>query len=305
MSNRQTDRFHIPLTETGQDTHSEEKPVEPLAPWRLTLNDIIFGAESKGGKLFDVVLIIAILLSVVAVMLESVPMIVANYRPQLIGIEWLFTIAFTIEYGLRLASVRHPLKYATSFYGIVDLFSIIPTYLSVLIPGINSLLVIRILRILRVFRVLKLIRYVNEAEMLMQALRTGRHKILVFLYSVITMVVVFGAIMFLVEGPAAGFTSIPTSIYWAIVTLTTVGYGDISPVTPLGQLIASAVMITGYAIIAVPTGIYTAELANQLRVQRDNRGCPGCGKTGHEADAEFCRFCGEEMIDKKVPASDS
>jgi voltage-gated potassium channel len=269
-----------------------------MAHWRLVLNDVIFGAESKPGKTFDVILIIAILLSVMAVMLETVNGIAARYQPHLIGIEWFFTLLFTLEYGLRLLSVRHPLKYATSFYGIVDLLSIIPTYLSLLIPGINSLLVIRILRILRVFRVLKLVRYVNEAEMLMQALRTGKRKILVFLYSVITMVVVFGAIMYLIEGPEAGFSSIPKSIYWAIVTLTTVGYGDIAPNTPVGQLIASAVMITGYAIIAVPTGIYTAELANQLRVQRDNRSCPGCGKTGHESDAEFCRLCGEEMDEK-------
>lgn len=298
MNQRRTDRFHILPPDADRERLPEESPAEPMAPWRLALNDIIFGAESKAGKLFDVVLILAILLSVVAVMLESVGSVVANYRPQLIGIEWFFTLLFTLEYGLRLVSVRHPMKYATSFYGIVDLLSIIPTYLSLLIPGINSLLVIRILRILRVFRVLKLIRYVSEAEMLMQALRAGKRKILVFLYSVVTMVVVFGAFMYLIEGPEAGFTSIPKSVYWAIVTLTTVGYGDITPVTPFGQFLSTAVMITGYAIIAVPTGIYTAELATQLRIQRDNRSCPGCGKTGHEADAEFCRFCGEEMVDK-------
>ncbi len=298
MPTPRTDRFHIPRATEPRDRLPEEAPPEPLASWRLALNDVIFGAESKAGKLFDVVLIVAILISVVAVMLETVESVVTHYRPQLIGIEWFFTLLFTLEYGLRLVSVRHPLKYATSFYGIVDLLSIIPTYLSLLIPGINTLLVIRILRILRVFRVLKLMRYVSEAEMLVQALRAGRRKILVFLYSVVTMVVVFGAIMYLIEGPEAGFTSIPKSIYWAIVTLTTVGYGDITPITPFGQMLSTAVMITGYAIIAVPTGIYTAELATQLRTQRDNRSCPGCGKTGHEADAEFCRFCGEEMVDK-------
>ena len=281
-----TDRFHIvPAV--------DERP--PLSPWRLKLNDIIFGAESPEGKTFDVILIIAILLSVGAVMLESVAYIKSHYGNWLFGVEWFFTIVFTLEYGLRLFSVRHPIKYATSFYGVVDLLSIIPTYLSALIPGINSLLVIRILRILRVFRILKLFRYMNEAEMLMQAMRAGRRKILVFLYTVITMVVVFGSIMYLIEGPGNGFSSIPRSIYWAIVTLTTVGYGDISPNTPLGQFIASAVMITGYAIIAVPTGIYTAELANQIRVKRDARACTGCGKTGHEQDADYCRFCGEEM----------
>lgn len=299
MPSPRTDRFHIPRATVPRDRLPEEAPPEPLANWRLVLNDVIFGAESKAGKLFDVVLILAILISVVAVMLETVGAVVVHYRPLLIGIEWFFTLLFTIEYGLRLVCVRHPMKYATSFYGIVDLLSIIPTYLSLLIPGANTLLVIRILRILRVFRVLKLIRYVSEAEMLMQALRAGKRKILVFLYSVVTMVVVFGAFMYLIEGPEAGFTSIPKSIYWAIVTLTTVGYGDITPVTPLGQFLSTAVMIIGYAIIAVPTGIYTAELATQLRVQRDNRSCPGCGKTGHEADADFCRFCGEAMVEKK------
>lgn len=286
MSERRTDRFHI--------APSPEEP-PPLAPWRLRLNDIIFGAESPAGKAFDVMLIVAILLSVTAVMLESVTFVKLHYGTWLVGAEWFFTVAFTVEYGLRLMSVRHPMRYATSFYGVVDLLSIIPTYLSVLIPGINSLLVIRILRILRVFRVLKLFRYMNEAEMLVQALRSGRRKVLVFLYSVVTIVVVFGSIMYLIEGPANGYTSIPKSIYWAIVTLTTVGYGDISPSTPIGQFIASAVMITGYAIIAVPTGIYTAELANQIRIRRDARGCPGCGKTGHESDADYCRFCGEEL----------
>lgn len=286
MGQRRTDRFHI--------APSQGEPV-PLASWRLTLNDVIFGAESRAGKGFDVLLIIAILMSVMAVMLESVTYVKAQYGSWLIGAEWFFTLAFTIEYALRLVAVRHPWRYATSFYGVVDLLSIIPTYLSVLIPGINSLLVIRILRILRVFRVLKLFRYMSEAEMLVQALKSGRRKVMVFLYSVITIVVVFGSIMYLIEGPANGYTSIPKSIYWAIVTLTTVGYGDISPSTPIGQFIASAVMITGYAIIAVPTGIYTAELANQIRIQRDARGCPGCGKTGHENDADYCRFCGEAL----------
>ncbi|PTY37248.1 ion transporter [Saccharospirillum sp. MSK14-1] len=266
-----------------------------MAGWRLALNDIIFGAESAPGKAFDIALIIAILMSVAAVMLETVGIVQAEHGRTLVRLEWFFTLAFTIEYGLRLLCVRHPWRYATSFFGIVDLLSIIPTYLSLLIPGVNSLLVIRILRILRVFRVLKLFRYLNEAEMLLQAMRTGYRKILVFLYAVITLVIVFGSIMYLIEGPPNGFTSIPRSVYWAIVTLTTVGYGDITPLTPIGQFIASAVMITGYAIIAVPTGIYTAELANQIRIKRDSRGCPGCGKTGHEMDADHCRFCGEAL----------
>lgn len=286
MSQRRTDHFHI--------ARQTDQP-EPMAGWRLALNDIIFGAESAPGKAFDIALIIAILMSVGAVMLETVGVVQARHGQTLVRLEWFFTLAFTVEYGLRLVCVRHPWRYATSFFGIVDLLSIIPTYLSLLIPGVNSLLVIRVLRILRVFRVLKLFRYLSEAEMLLQAMRTGYRKILVFLYAVITMVIVFGSIMYLIEGPAHGFTSIPRSVYWAIVTLTTVGYGDITPLTPIGQFIASAVMITGYAIIAVPTGIYTAELANQIRIKRDSRGCPGCGKTGHEMDADHCRFCGEAL----------
>ncbi|WP_108124947.1 ion transporter [Saccharospirillum mangrovi] len=286
MSQRRPDRFHI-ARETDQP--------EPLAGWRLRLNDIIFGAESPAGKAFDIALIIAILISVMAVMLETVGTVQHQHGGWLVRLEWFFTLAFTLEYGLRLLCVRHPWRYATSFFGVVDLLSIIPTYLSLLIPGVNSLLVIRVLRILRVFRVLKLFRYLNEAEMLLQAMRTGYRKILVFLYAVLTLVIVFGSIMYLIEGPDNGFSSIPRSVYWAIVTLTTVGYGDIAPVTAIGQFIASAVMITGYAIIAVPTGIYTAELANQIRIKRDSRGCPGCGKTGHELDADFCRFCGESL----------
>ncbi|WP_320822257.1 ion transporter, partial [Reinekea sp.] len=286
MARANTNRFHIV---DAQATDS------PLAGWRLTLNDIIFGAESRAGKFFDVALIIAIGLSVLAVMLESVAQIRLNYKSLLSYIEWTFTLAFTLEYLLRLSCVRHPLKYAFSFYGIVDLLSIIPTYLTILIPGANTFLVIRILRILRVFRVLKLFSYLHEAEQLAWAMQASKRKILVFLYFVSTLVVVFGAIMYLIEGPEHGFTSIPKSIYWAIVTLTTVGYGDVAPATPLGQLIASATMITGYAIIAVPTGIYTAELTQAMRTQRDARGCIGCGITGHEVDAEFCRRCGDAL----------
>lgn len=288
MSDIRTSKFHILPSEAEQ---------QPLAAWQLTLNDVIFGAESRAGKAFDVVLIISIIISVLAVMLESVSTISLNFKTLLYFIEWTFTIAFTVEYVLRLLCVRHPLKYALSFYGIVDLLSIIPTYLSILLPGANTFLLIRILRILRVFRVLKLFSYMEEAEQLVRAMHSSKHKVLVFLYFVSTMVVVFGAIMYLVEGPENGFTSIPKSIYWAIVTLTTVGYGDVAPSTPLGQLIASATMITGYAIIAVPTGIYTAELTQVVRSKKDARGCPGCGKTSHELDAHFCRHCGHSLAE--------
>jgi voltage-gated potassium channel len=281
-----TSKFHI---------LESEHEAAPLNRWQLKLNDIIFGAESPEGKTFDVLLIVAIILSVVAVMLESVTYVTDRMGPSLYLLEWTFTIAFTIEYFLRLACVRYPLKYMFSFYGIVDLLSIIPTYISIFVPGANTLLVIRILRILRVFRVLKLFSYVQEAEHLAWAMRSSKRKILVFMYFVSTIVVVFGAIMYLVEGPENGFTSIPKSIYWAIVTLTTVGYGDVAPSTVLGQFIASATMITGYAIIAVPTGIYTAELTQVMRAKRDARGCLGCGKTGHELDADFCRYCGDKL----------
>lgn len=286
MAETRTSKFHVLKTDEDQGS---------LSAWQLELNDIIFGAESRKGKAFDVFLIVAILISVMAVMLESVTLWGVHYQRPLYMLEWFFTIAFTLEYFLRLSCVRHPLKYAFSFYGIVDLLSIIPTYLSILVPGANTLLVIRILRILRVFRVLKLFSYMQEAEQLVWAMRSSKRKILVFLYFVCTIVVVFGSIMYMVEGPANGFTSIPKSIYWAIVTLTTVGYGDVTPTTPFGQMIASATMITGYAIIAVPTGIYTAELTQAMRAKRDARGCLGCGKTGHELDASYCRHCGSEL----------
>lgn len=288
MSEQRTSRFHILASEHN---------MTGLAKWQLKLNDIIFGAESRAGKTFDVLLIVAILVSVAAVMFESISWVNQNFGGGLYIIEWVFTIAFTIEYGLRLACVRYPRRYMTSFFGIVDLLSIIPTYLSLLIPGANTLLVIRILRILRVFRILKLFSYLQEAEQLAMAMRASKRKILVFLSVVCTVIVIFGAVMYLVEGPENGFSSIPKSIYWAVVTLTTVGYGDITPSTILGQIIASATMITGYAIIAVPTGIYTAELTQVMRAQRDMRTCPGCGKSGHETDAGFCRFCGHSLPD--------
>ncbi|MEJ2065001.1 MAG: ion transporter [Reinekea sp.] len=237
--------------EPGRTSHFHILPTDEdakyLKPWQLRLNDIIFGAESRAGKTFDVFLIAAILLSVFAVMLESIPSISRNLGPSLFHLEWFFTVVFTIEYLVRLFCIRYPLKYIFSFYGLVDLLSILPTYISVLIPGAHTLLVIRILRILRVFRVLKLFNYMHEAEYLAMALRSSRRKIFVFLYFVCTIVVVFGAVMYLVEGPANGFTSLPKSIYWAIVTLTTVGYGDIAPSTAVGQLIASVTMITGYS----------------------------------------------------------
>ena len=221
---------------------------ERLSPWRESLNSIIFGAETRAGKLFDVILIFAIGISVIAVMLSSVEALNQQYRQLFFYTEWTFTILFSIEYILRLISVRQPRLYARSFYGIIDLLSILPTYIGLLLPGIKYLLIIRILRLLRIFRIFKLAEYVDEAETLMTALKNSSQKILVFLYTVLTLSIVFGSILYVIEGSASGFTSIPKSVYWAIVTLTTVGYGDIAPQTPLGQIIAAAIMIMGYGI---------------------------------------------------------
>jgi len=260
--------------------------------WRFKLHEIIFEADTRAGKLFDVVLIWSIILSVITVILESVSAIRSNYRDLLNGLEWFFTILFTIEYFLRLISVRRPLGYATSFYGIVDLLAIIPTYLSTILPGTQFLLTIRILRLMRVFRVFKLSAYLSEAKIISSALKASRRKISVFLLAVLTIVVVVGSLMYVIEGEANGFTNIPTSIYWTIVTLTTVGYGDLSPQTALGKMLASIVMIMGYGIIAVPTGIVTAEITHQSKKSVSTQACPDCAAEGHDADASYCKLCG-------------
>ena len=269
-----------------------------LSAWRESLNTLIFGAETPQGKDFDVVLSICILLSVAVVMMGSVESFHKQFPQVLAVLEWLFTTLFTIEYGLRLISVRRPWLYFKSFFGLVDLLSILPTYLTLLIPGAHYMLVIRILRLLRIFRILKLSEYMQEAQMLMTALGNSSRKILVFLFAVIMIVVVFGSLMYAVESNEAGFTSIPTSVYWAIVTVTTVGYGDIAPQTIVGQMIAATLMITGYGIIAVPTGIYSAELYKTYAADKiRNDACPNCGKTGHDADADYCKYCGHQLDD--------
>ena len=271
---------------------------ESLSPWRESLHTIIFGAETPLGKAFDVVLIFAILISVTTVMLSSVVSIQQQHAQALLYIEWGFTLLFTLEYILRLICVRKPWRYMISFFGVVDLLSILPTYIGLFIPGVKYVLIIRILRLLRIFRILKLSEYMTEAQVLMQALNNSGRKILVFLYTILTLVVIFGATMYVIEGNAAGFSSIPKSIYWAIVTLTTVGYGDIAPQTPLGQVVASCIMIMGYGIIAVPTGIYSAELIKSYTGKEiRNDACPGCGETGHDFDAEFCKYCGYQLED--------
>ena len=277
------------MQETPGD--SSEVPA-PRARWRMVLHEVIFEADTPAGKAFDIILIISILLSVTAVMLDSVASVRLQHGPLLYGIEWFFTLLFTIEYLLRLLSVGRPSKYATSFYGLVDLLSIIPTYISLVVPGSQYLLVIRILRILRIFRILKLVAYISEARLLTKALRASGRKIAVFLYTVLTLVVIFGSLMYVIEGQDSGFTSIPRSIYWAIVTLTTVGYGDLTPHTGLGQIIASVIMIFGYGIIAVPTGIVTVEMSQAFKGQVTTQACPECSAEGHDSVARHCKFCG-------------
>lgn len=267
---------------------------------RKTLYDVIFGYESKAGRWFDLILIILIISSVTAVLLDSVASYHERYGALLLQLEWFFTILFTIEYFLRIYSAQNRRVYVFSFYGLIDLFSILPTYIAFFFPTIQYLIVIRIMRVLRIFRVLKLFRYMGEANLLYTALLQARRKIFVFLFSVLTLIVIFGAMMFIIEGPEHGFHSIPESIYWAIVTITTVGYGDISPQTPLGQMVAAVAMICGYAIIAVPTGIIGAELINEYQNRtelknKDDRRCVNCQADGHDIDARFCKFCGDRI----------
>lgn len=269
---------------------------ESLSPWRESLNDVIFGSETPEGRAFDTVLSICIVLSVLVVMLESIDSLHKQYTQVLYSAEWVFTTLFSIEYVLRLVSVRRPWLYAKSFFGLVDLLAILPTYLMILIPGGQGLLTIRILRLLRIFRIFKLTEYLAEAQVMVEALTKSARKITVFLYAILMLVIVFGSLMYVIETAEAGFTSIPVSIYWAIVTLTTVGYGDISPQTPLGQFLASTIMIMGYGIIAVPTGIYSAELIKSYSQGKlRNDACPDCGKTGHDFDAAFCKYCGHQL----------
>ncbi len=260
--------------------------------WRRRTFEIIFEADTGAGKAFDVALIAVIVISVVAVVLESVASIRAAWGGALRALEWIVTGLFSLEYVLRLACVERPSRYARSFFGVVDLLAVLPTYLSLLLPGSQTLIVIRALRLLRVLRVFKLAPYLGEAQLLLQALRASRNKIAVFLGTVLILVLILGAMMYLIEGSAAGFTSIPRSMYWAIVTMTTVGYGDIAPVTIAGQLLAAAIMILGYAIIAVPTGIVTAEMFEARRTPLTTRSCPACLSEGHPLGARYCMHCG-------------
>jgi voltage-gated potassium channel len=256
---------------------------------------VIFEADTPAGKLFDIVLIVCIALSVAAVMLDSIGAVQASHGDLLTIVEWIFTLLFSIEYLLRLACVGRSMRYASSFFGVVDLLAVIPTYLSLLLPGSHYLVVIRVLRVLRIFRVLKLVQYLNEAQMLLRAVRASRRKIAVFLMSVGPLVIILGSLIYLIEGEANGFTSIPRSIYWAIVTLTTVGYGDISPKTDLGQALAAVAMILGYSIIAVPTGIVTVELTRAAKGGASSQSCSNCSLEGHDEDAIYCKYCGAKL----------
>lgn len=268
------------------------KPQDSL---KAKIHSVIFETETFFGKFFDVSLIVAILLSVVVIMLESISEVRNTWSVELRYLEWAFTILFTLEYGLRIYCLDKPRAYVLSFYGVVDLMSILPTLMSAFIPGIQYLGSLRVMRVMRIFRILKLIQYVGEADLLKKAIRASAKKITVFFTSIIILVTIFGSIMYLVEGEEHGFTSIPQSIYWAIVTLTTVGYGDIAPQTILGKTLASFVMVGGYAILAVPTGIVTVEMSKAFRQLHPTWSCHSCGKEGHDDDAVFCKCCGEKI----------
>lgn len=264
--------------------------------WRSRLHEIIYESNTKEGKAFDVSLLILIVLSILVVMLDSIESYRNSYGHIFIILEWIFTIIFTIEYILRLITIKQPLRYAISFLGIIDLLAIIPAYLSLFFAGGQTLLVFRALRLLRIFRIFKLNHYISEMRFLGAAVKGSLRKISIFMMIVLMLVIILGSLMYLVEAGQNGFNSIPDSVYWAIVTITTVGYGDISPVTPLGKFLASFIMMMGYGIIAVPTGIITTEMALAVkRKEQKHEVCPRCGKEGHDADADFCKKCGERL----------
>jgi voltage-gated potassium channel len=289
---------------TTRPVASLEKPLEG---WRLRWYTVIFEADTRAGRLFDQTLIGVILLSIGVVMADSVQAIHQVHGPTLMKLEWVFTVLFTAEYLARLLCVRKPMQYATSFYGVIDLIAVLPTYLALFVPGLHALIDVRVLRLLRVFRVFKLTAYVAEYQSLARALRSSRRKIMVFLSAVMMLVLVMGTVMYVVEGPANGFTSIPTSVYWAISTVTTVGFGDITPKTDLGRLISSFMMLLGWGTLAVPTGIVTAEMAAHRRLdwmQVTTRTCHECLTEGHAVDAGFCFHCGARLPNYQADVAD-
>ena len=270
---------------------------QPKPGWKAKIHEIIYEADTPAGKFFDVALLIVIAISIILVMLESVSSLNVKYYWHFYIAEWIITIIFTIEYILRIIAIKRPKNYIFSFYGIVDLLSTVPTYLSLFVGGHNLLFAVRALRLLRVFRILKITRYIGESNKLLLALRNSRPKIIIFLFAVLIICVIMGTVMHLVEGPENGFDNIPLSIYWCIVTLTTVGFGDIHPITPLGRFIASCIMIVGYGIIAVPTGIVTSEITRSQtkKIPTNTQACPHCNETKHTDDAEFCHNCGKKL----------
>ncbi len=266
--------------------------------WRSKIHLVIFGTSTRAGKRFDLILLVLIVASVLIVMLDSVKEIRAEWGRELFIIEWVFTLLFSVEYVLRVLAVRRPFRYMFSFFGLVDLLAILPTFIAVFTPAAASLITVRILRMLRVFRILKLVSFLREARMLSSALRASRRKITVFLSTVLTLVVILGTLMYIIEDSSSGFTSIPRSIYWAIVTLTTVGYGDIAPATPIGQALAAFIMILGYSIIAIPTGIVSSELVRADRQERNPAiECPNCHASSNGEAVKFCWQCGHELTD--------
>ncbi|MFQ6371735.1 ion transporter [Shewanella sp. YIC-542] len=272
---------------------------------KVQLRTIIFGTETPAGRAFDIGLIICIICSVALVFLDTVQAVHQRFGTLILWLEWLFTLLFAIEYALRLYSSANAWKYARSFYGLVDLLSVLPSFLALLIPGANLTLVIRVLRLFRVFRVLKLLRYLSEGNMLLRAMMMSSRKVFIFFFSVSLIIMVLSAVMYVVEGPEHGFSSIPKAVYWTIVTITTVGYGDITPQTELGQAIAAFTMLLGYSIIAIPTGILTAEIGQEIGRVRDLRRCTHCLTSGHDHHAHYCSYCGsklaEPLFDDKAP----
>ena len=267
---------------------------------RRRFHQVIYEADTPAGKLFDLILLFLIIISIAAVMLESVVEIQAKYGKELQIIEWVITIFFTLEYIGRVLSVGKPLKYMLSFYGIIDLLATLPAYIDLIFPGLHFLLSLRAIRLLRIFRILKLVHFVGAGNALTEAIRKSRNKIAVFLFTVIVICIILGTIMYMVESPESGFTSIPVSVYWTIVTLTTVGFGDITPITPLGQLISIVIMILGYGIIAVPTGLITAEFMSKSEAENNTQSCPNCSAYHHRDGAIYCYHCGTELnIDDK------
>lgn len=263
--------------------------------WRARWHDIIFEADTPAGKAFDVALLVTISISVLAVAAESVEGIALRFGPELRALEWVLTILFTLEYVLRLMVVERPAAYARSFFGVVDLLAVLPTYLSLFFVGTHALAVIRALRLLRIFRIFKAARYVSEMNAMLVAFRKTRHKILVFVFVVLCSVLIMGTLLYVIEGEASGFDNIPRSVYWAIVTMTTVGYGDIAPQTPLGQFIAAAAMVLGYGLIIIPTGLFAVELAQSTHEGVSTEHCTRCSLEGHDVDARYCKRCGSRL----------